>query len=71
MQYSLGKGAVKGLISLLSIIGAGLAFTAFSDITLVSLIERYLFPILGSLTVGGVLTTLVNYLKLKFTGKIK
>ena len=65
MEYSFKKGLVKGLISLLSIVGAGLAFTAFSDITIWGLLEQYLKPILGSLTVGGCITIAINFLKVR------
>lgn len=65
MQYSFKKGLVKGLISLLSIIGAGLAFTAFSDMTIWAVLEQYLKPILGSLTVGGCVTIAINWLKVR------
>lgn len=64
-KYSFKKGLIKGAISLLSIVGAGLAFTTFSDVTLVELIEKYIFPVLGSVTVGGAITIAVNWLKVR------
>lgn len=69
MTYSLRKGIIKGLISLLSIGGAFLALTAFSDMTLWGLLETYLKPILGSLTVGGLVTMCLNWLKIR--GKMR
>lgn len=68
-MYSLKRGIIKGLISLLSIIGFGLAFTAFSDMTLWGLCEQYLKPILGSLTIGGLITLLVNWLKFRIKAR--
>lgn len=70
-MYSFKKGIVKGLISLLSVTGAILALTAFSDITLWELVEKYLKPVLGSLTVGGLITIVINYLKVAKVGKRK
>ena len=65
MEYSFKKGFIKGLISLLSIAGTFVAFTAFSDMTLWVLLEQYLKPLLGSLSVGGLITITINYLKVK------
>lgn len=65
MKYSFKKGAVKGLVSLLSIGGAIVAFAGFSDLTIWGLLEQYVKPVLGSLTVGGVITIAVNYVKVK------
>lgn len=64
-QYSFKKGLTKGAISLLAIIGSMLAFAGFSDLTVWSLVEQYLKPVLGSLTVGGVITMVINYIKIK------
>lgn len=64
-QYSFTKGLGKGLVSLLAIAGAFIALAGFSDLTLWGLLEQYLKPILGSLTVGGAITMLLNYIKVK------
>lgn len=64
--YSFKKGIIKALLSLLSIVGAGIAFTTFADIMLWDLLEQYLKPVLGGLTVGGTITLLVNFLKVKY-----
>lgn len=72
MKYSFKTGLIKWLISLLSVAGMVLAFTAFSDMTLWGLLEQYLKPILGSLTIGGGITLLINWLKVKSKiGKLK
>lgn len=65
MEYSFKKGAIKGLISLLSVGGAFIAFTTFADLTLWGLLEQYLKPVLGGLTVGGCITIAINWLKVK------
>lgn len=63
--YSFKIGLTKGLISLLAIAGALAAFAGFSDLTIWQLLETYLKPVIGSLTVGGSITMVVNYLKIK------
>jgi hypothetical protein len=67
MEYSIKKGFLKGLVSVLSIAGSWIAFTAFSDVTIWALIQTYFEPILGSLTVGGLITMGINYLKIKLS----
>lgn len=69
MKYSFKKGLFKGFVSALTILAAMVAFAGFSDMTIVSLIETYLFPVLGSLTVGGVITIVRNYFKFKGQNK--
>lgn len=64
-QYSFTKGLGKGLVSLLAIAGAFIAFAGFSELTLWGLLEQYLKPVLGSLSVGGAITMLLNYIKVK------
>ena len=68
MEYNFTKGLGKGLKFVLTAL-AGLALvTGFSDLTIWSLLEEYLKPIISSLTVGGILTILLNYTKIKFGG---
>ena len=64
-KYSLKIGAWKGLVSALIILAAIVTFFGFSDMTIVSIIETYIFPVLGSMTVGGLLTMALNYAKIK------
>lgn len=66
-KYSLLRGVGKGLISLLSIGATLLALTTFSDLTIAGLVQTYLFPVLGSLTVGGVVTVIINWVKFHTT----
>jgi hypothetical protein len=65
MEYSIKKGFSKGLVSLVAISGSLFAFAGFSDITIWMLLEQYLKPVLSSLTVGGAITMVLNYLKVK------
>ena len=67
--YSFKIGFWKGMLSLLAIGGALLAFAGFSDISLWTLVETYIKPLLGSLTVGGVITIAVNYFKFKLSSQ--
>jgi len=65
MQYSFTKGLNKGLVSVLTIGAALVAFAGFSDLTIWGLLEQYLKPVLGSLSVGGAITMALNYIKVK------
>lgn len=65
MEYSLKKGAQKGATSVLVVLISMATFAGFSDITLWSLVEEYLKPLVSSLTVGGLLTMVLNYIKVK------
>lgn len=65
MQYSFTKGLRKGVVSALTLFVGIVALTGFSDVQLTVLLENYLFPVLGSMTVGGALTMLLNYVKVK------
>jgi len=65
MEYSIKKGITKGLLSLLSIAGAFLVLAGFSDTSIWELIVKYIQPLVGSLTVGGAITVLLNYVKVK------
>lgn len=65
MRYSFTKGLSKGAVSLIAIGGAIVAFAGFSDLTIWGLIEEYLKPVFGSMTIGGAITMLLNYIKVK------
>lgn len=64
-KYSFKKGLSKGAISLLSIAGAFVVFSGLSDLSVWDLVVKYIQPLIGSLTVGGLITIAVNYLKFK------
>lgn len=65
MVYSLKKGFEKGSVSAVVVLMSMVAFAGFSDFTLWGLLEEYLKPVLGSMTVGGALTMLLNYVKVR------
>jgi len=65
MEYSIKKGAKKGLTSALIVMISIVTFSGFFDVTLWSLVEQYLKPLVSSMTVGGLLTMALNYLKVK------
>ena len=67
MPYSFKKGLLKGLLSLLAVGGGLVAFTGFSDLTIWGLLEQYLKPALGGLTVGGAIAVAVNYFKFQLS----
>jgi hypothetical protein len=65
MQYSLKKGVSKGLVSALTMAAAFVALAGFADFTIWELVETYLKPLLGALTVSGLLTMVLNYVKVR------
>jgi hypothetical protein len=65
--YSLKKGITKGAVSALTVTAALVTFAGFSDLTIWELIEKYIKPLVGSATVGGLITMALNYIKVKFT----
>ena len=66
MKYSFKKGLGKGIVSALVIAASFVALAGFSDLTIWGLFEQYVKPVLGSVTVGAVLTMIINYIKVKF-----
>ena len=70
MEYSFKQGAGKGLKFVLTGLAALAAVSGFSDVTIWELLDQYLRPILGTLSVGGILAMALNFVKVKF-GKVK
>lgn len=64
-QYSFKKGLWKGLGTVAMIATSLVVLSGLSDLTLWVLLETYIKPILGTLTVGGTLTIAMNYIKVK------
>ncbi len=62
-QYSLSKGIAKGITSALTIAASLAVFAGLSDVTLWDLVVTYVKPVLGSLTVGGLITVALNWVK--------
>lgn len=65
MKYSFKKGLVKGLQWILIAVPALLVLTGVSEISLWDLMTKYVQPLLGTLTVGGLVAIIVNYVKVK------
>ena len=72
MTYSFAKGLGKGLVQA-SIAGLGVVAAIVAtnwpelyNATVVDFLTQYLKQILGTMTVGGILTIIVNYLKVKY-----
>jgi hypothetical protein len=66
-MYSIKKGFEKGIVSGLTVALAVVAFAGFSDVTVWSLVETYIKPFVGSVTIGAVITMTINYIKVKST----
>lgn len=66
MQYSFAKGLWKTLLSVVVLAVAFTTFAGVSDLVIWDLFEQYLKPVLAGLTVGGLLTLAMNWLKVKF-----
>jgi hypothetical protein len=64
-QYKLSKGVGKALLYTLSTIATLVAFAGFSDVQIWDLVEQYLKPVIGSLTVGGLVTMAINWVRFK------
>ena len=72
MTYSFAKGLSKGFVHA-SIAGLGIVAAIVAtnwpelySTSVVDLLSQYLKQILGTMTVGGILTIAVNYLKVKY-----
>ncbi len=65
MEYSFTKGVAKSVVPVLVAVGTLVAFAGFSDLTIWGLLETYVKPFVGSLTVGGALALAANWLKVK------
>ena len=58
--YSFKKGLGKGAVQLLTVAGALIAFAGFSDLSIWDLVVKYVQPVLGSLSVGGVIAVAIK-----------
>lgn len=61
--YSFKKGLAKGAVQLLTVAAALIAFAGFSDLAIWDLVVTYVKPVIGSLTVGGIVAVAINFLK--------
>jgi hypothetical protein len=64
-SYSIKKGLWKAASTAVGIFAAMAVFGSFSDMTIWGLLEQYVKPILGTMTVGGLFTLARNYIKVK------
>jgi len=64
-SYSFTYGLRKAALYSLTAIGTLVAFAGFSEIQIWDLIEQYVRPVVGSLTVGGAVTMAINYVRFK------
>jgi len=64
-RKTLGKGVTSGLIALAALV----TFAGMNDISLWALIEEYVKPLVGSITVGGLIAMAINYTKFHLISK--
>lgn len=64
-KYDVKKGLIKGALGILTAVAFFVSFSTFSDQSIWGLLETYLKPILGSLTVSGALAMGINALKFR------
>lgn len=64
-SYSIKKGLWKAASTAVGIFAAMALFAGISDMTIWGLLEQYVKPILGTMTVGGLFTLARNYIKVK------
>lgn len=64
-KYSVIYGLRKAALYSLTAIGTLVAFAGFSEIQIWDLFEEYVRPVVGSLTVGGAITMMINYVRFK------
>ena len=68
MQYNFSQGIGKGVKFILTALIGLAVVSGFSDFTLWDLLEKYLKPVLGTLSVGGILAIAQNWVKVRFGG---
>lgn len=64
MQYSFAIGFRKGLVSASTVLLSLMVFAGFSDLQVWELFVLYVKPVVGSVTVGGLITIFINYVKI-------
>ncbi len=65
--YSFKTGGWKFLVGVLSAAVVIVTFAGFADISIWGLLEQYVKPIVGTLTVGGLLAAALNAAKFHLT----
>lgn len=62
-EYKFSKGVSKALLYTLSTVATLVAFAGFSDIQVWDLVVQYVKPFIGSITVGGIVTIAINWVR--------
>lgn len=62
-DYKLSKGVSKALLYSLSTGATLIAFANFSDVLVWDLIVEYIKPAIGSISVGGIMTIVINWVR--------
>ena len=65
-EYSIKKGLYKGLGFATTALVTILIVSGLSDVLIWDLIVTYIKPIVGTLTVGGLVTMASNYAKFRY-----
>jgi len=65
--YSFKKSVGKGAIFVLQALATVLVVTGVSEISVWDLVEQYVKPLIGALSVGGALAIATNYVKYNWT----
>lgn len=65
IEYSFKKGLWKGVQSGLIVIASIIAMAGFADFTIWQLLEEYLKPVIGSVSVGAFVAIAINYAKIR------
>lgn len=63
--YSFSKGLGKGITYVLVGVASLLVVTGVSDLTITDLFTTYVQPFVGTLSVGAILTIVINWLKVR------
>lgn len=66
--YSFKKSIGKGLLFILQAAAAVAVVTGFAEISLWDLIVEHVKPVVGTLTVGGLIVIATNYVKYNWLG---
>jgi hypothetical protein len=67
-DYSVKKSIGKGVLFFLQGAAAVLVVTGFAEISIWDLIVQYVKPIVGTLTLGGLIALTTNYVKYNWLG---
>jgi len=66
MKYSINKGIEKGFGFVTTFLAAIVIVLGLSDVSIWDTIVKYVYPVVGTLTFGGLITILTNYVKFKY-----